>query len=379
MSRRAKGEGSIFRRKDGRWVGRAQNDAGARFFVYGKTQREVHEQLTVIKRNLQQGIPPITGRLTLAVYLESWLIESIQSTVRESTFVSYRSIARNHLIPQLGKVQLAKLTPQMIERFLNERLATGLSARRVQYLHAVLRAALNRALKAGYVGRNVAVLVDPPRVPHNEIAPLTPSQARILLEAAKGDRLEALYSVALALGLRQGEALGLRWSDVDFESGLIHVRFELQRIEQQNRLVELKTRRSHRTLAIPAYIGGQLQEHAARQREERVLLGPEWHKSDFVFTTGKGHPLLGTNVTRGFQRLLKRAGLPKRRFYDLRHSCATLLLVQGVPARVVMEILGHSQIGLTMNTYTHVVPELSRAAANGMQKFLVGDGKLSVS
>jgi integrase len=239
--------------------------------------------------------------------------------------------------------------------------------------------ALNRAMKAGYVGRNVAMLVDPPRVPHNEIAPLTPSQARILLDAAKGDRLEALYSVALALGLRQGEALGLRWSDVDFESGLIHVRFELQRIEQQTRLVELKTRRSHRTLAMPPYIGGKLQEHAARQREERVLLGPEWHKSDFVFTTGKGHPLLGTNVTRGFQRLLKRAGLPKRRFYDLRHSCATLLLVQGVPARVVMEILGHSQIGLTMNTYTHVVPELSRAAANGMQKFLVGDGKLSVS
>lgn len=379
MSRRAKGEGSIFRRKDGRWVGRTQNDAGARFFVYGKTQREVREQLTVIKRDLQQGIPPITGRMTLARYLESWLVESVQSTVRDSTFVSYRSIVRNHLVTQLGKVQLAKLTPQMVERFLNERLATGLSPRRVQYLHAVLRIALNRAMKAGYVGRNVAMLVDPPRVPHNEIAPLTPSQARTLLEAAKGDRLEALYSVALALGLRQGEALGLRWEDVDFESGLIHVRFELQRIDRQNRLVELKTRRSHRTLAMPTYIAEQLRDHAARQREERIALGPEWHQSDYVFTTGTGRPLLGTNVTRAFQRLLKRAGLPKRRFYDLRHSCATLLLVQGVPARVVMEILGHSQIGLTMNTYTHVVPELSRAAANGMQKFLVGGRKLSVS
>src|SRR5713226_3884962 len=188
MSRRAKGEGSIFRRKDGRWVGRTQNDAGQRYFVYGKTQRDVHQQLTVIKRDLQQGIPPITGRMTVAVYLESWLIESAQSTVRESTFVSYRSIVRNHLIRQLGKVQLAKLTPQMIERFLNERLATGLSARRVQYLHAVLRRALNRALKAGYVGRNVALLVDPPRVPHREIQPLTPSQARTLLEEAIGWR-----------------------------------------------------------------------------------------------------------------------------------------------------------------------------------------------
>jgi integrase len=379
MTRRAPGEGSIYRRKDGRWVGQAHKDTGGRFFVYGMTQRDVRERMTAVKRDLQQNIPLITGRMTLALYLQHWLVESAKPTVRESTYVSYRTIVRNHLIPQLGKVQLAKLTPQMIERFLNERLATGLSARRVQYLHAVLRRALNRALKAGYIGRNVAVLVDPPRVPHKEIEPLTPSQARTLLEAAKGDRLEALYSVALALGLRQGEALGLRWEDVDFESGLIHVRFGLQRIDRQNRLVELKTGRSHRTLAMPPYIAEQLHAHGARQREERVLLGPEWHQSDFVFTSSAGQPLLGTNVTHAFQRLLKRAGLPKRRFYDLRHSCATLLLVQGVPARVVMEILGHSQIGLTMNTYTHVLPELSRAAATGMQKFLVGAGKLSVS
>jgi integrase len=211
-----------------------------------------------------------------------------------------------------------------------------------------------------------------------EIRPLTPSQARVFLKAAEGNRLEALYSVALALGLRQGEALGLQWEDVDFKFGLIHVRIELQRIERQFRLVELKSQRSHRTVAMPPYIAEKLREHGARQREERVHLGPGWHNSDFVFTSETGRPLDGINVTRAFQRLLRNAGLPKRRFHDLRHSCATLLLVQGVPARVVMEILGHSQIGLTMNTYTHVVPELGREAANGMQEFLMGRN-LSVS
>jgi integrase len=234
-------------------------------------------------------------------------------------------------------------------------------------------------VKAGYLGRNVATLVDPPRVPHKEIEPFTPSQVRVLLEAIKGNRLEALYSVALAIGLRQGEALGLRWEDVDFQAGLIHARYELQRFEGKFHLVELKSRRSHRTLAMPPYIADKLREHGAMQREEHLLLGPEWHDNDLVFTSQTGRPLDGKNVTRAFQRLLRRAGLPKRRFYDLRHSCATLLLVQGVPARVVMEILGHSQIGLTMNTYTHVLPELSRAAASGMQKFLADNGNLSVS
>src|SRR5713226_5064374 len=237
MRRRAKGEGSIFRRKDGRWVGQVQNDLGERSFVYAQTQREAHERLTAMKRELQQGIPPITGSVPLAVYLDHWLIESAKPTVRESTYVSYRTIVRNHLVPKLGRVPLAKLTPEMVERFLNERLGTGLSPRRVQYFHAVLRRALNRAIKAGYVARNVAALVEPPRVPHHEITPLNPSQARTLLEAAKGNRLEALYSVALGLGLRLGEALGLRWNDVDFESGLMHVRVELQRIGGQDRLV----------------------------------------------------------------------------------------------------------------------------------------------
>jgi integrase len=372
MRRRAKGEGSIYRRQDGRWVGRAQNEAGKRFFVYGRTQREVNERLTIVKRGLQQGLPPVTGRVKLGHYLRQWLSESARPTLRDSTFVSYRTIVDNHLIPRLGHLQLAKISTQPVEALLNDLLATGLSPRRVQYIHAVLRRALSRAVKAGYLGQNVASLVDPPRVPHKEIEPMSPSQVREFLAAIRGDRLEALYVVAVAIGLRQGEALGLRWQDVDFDSRLIHDRVELQRLERQFRIVELKTHRSHRTVAMPQYVVDQLREHRTRQRKERLRLGPAWHQSDLVFTTASGLPLDGINVTKAFQRLLKRAGLPKRRFYDLRHSCATLLLVQGVPARVVMEILGHSQIGLTMNTYTHVVPELGRDAAAGMHRFLAG-------
>ncbi len=369
MTRRARGEGSIFRRKDGRWSGHTQDQFGKGYTVYGKTQREVREKLAAVKRDVDRGAAPITGRTTVAQYLEQWLEEAAKPRVRHSTYVSYSAIVRNHLIPRLGKVQLTKLTPPMVQLFLNEKLAAGYSPRRVQYFHAVLRRALNRALKWELVSRNVATLVDAPRVPHREIEPFTPAEARRLLDVIKGHRLEALYTTALAIGLRQGEALGLRWQDIDFDEGLVHVRHELQRINGEYQLVELKTRRSHRTIVLPRFVLAKLQEHHSRQASERLRLGPEWPDHDLVFTSDTGRPLDSKNVTRGFQSMLERVGLPKKRFHDLRHSCATLLLAQGVPARVVMEILGHSQIHLTMNTYTHVVPDLQRDAAARMDDF----------
>jgi integrase len=206
-----------------------------------------------------------------------------------------------------------------------------------------------------------------------EIQPLTREEARQFLEVAREDRLGALYSVALTMGLRQGEALGLRWEDVDLEARLLHIRFQLQRIEGKGlQLVPPKTAPSRRTLAIPPTIIANLREHRARQLEERLLAGSRWTQSGLVFTTPIGTGLDGPNVTKSFQRLLMRAGLAHRRFHDLRHSCASLLLAQNVAPRVVMEVLGHSQISLTMNTYSHVLPELKREAAMQMEILLSG-------
>ena len=188
-----------------------------------------------------------------------------------------------------------------------------------------------------------------------------------MLQAIKGDRLEALYSVALTMGLRQGEALGLSWLDVDLEMGYMRISKQLQRIHGSPQLVEPKTERSRRTLAMPPMIADDLRRHHERQECERAIAGRHWVEAGLVFTTPIGTPLDGTAVTKGFHELLDRAGLPQRRFHDLRHSCATLLLVQGVSPRVVMDLLGHSQIGLTMNTYSHVIPDLRRDAAQRMQ------------
>jgi integrase len=186
----------------------------------------------------------------------------------------------------------------------------------------------------------------------------------------KGDRLEALYSVALTMGLRQGEALGLCWEEVDLKMGYLRISKQLQRFDGETRLVEPKTARSRRTLALPAFIARSLREHRDRQLKEREAAGSKWIESDLVFTTATGKPIDATRISKDFHRHLDRAGIAQRRFHDLRHSCATLLLVQGVSPRVVMEVLGHSQISLTMNTYTHVLPELRRQAADRMDELL---------
>jgi integrase len=236
-----------------------------------------------------------------------------------------------------------------------------------------LRAALNQAVRWQLITRNPATLVDGPRVEQYEINPLSPAEARTFLAALRGDRLEALYSVALTMGLRQGEALGLRWQDIDLELGYLRISKQLQRIDRKLQLVEPKTKRSRRNLAMPPSIAKALIDHRARQEVERRLAGERWVDTGLVFTSPTGTGLDGTAITKQFHKHLERAGLPQRRFHDLRHSCATLLLVQGVAPRVVMDLLGHSQIGLTMNTYSHVIPDLRRDAAQRMEELINDD------
>jgi integrase len=233
----------------------------------------------------------------------------------------------------------------------------------VDHLRAILRAALTDAVKWGLVSRNVADLVDPPRVRQEELRALSPTEAQSLLSAVEGDRLEALYSVALAMGLRQGEVLGLRWEDVDLDGASLSVRQSLQRIGSAFEFVEPKTVRSRHTLALPSVAAAALRAHRTRQLEEGLAAGPMWQEQGLVFTRANGTPLLGSNVTRDFQRMLERGGLRRVRFHDMRHACASLLIARGVHPRVAMETLGHSQIGITMNLYSHVLPEAQRQAA----------------
>jgi len=375
MSKRANGEGSIYRRRsDARWASSIPLPNGKRKHFLGKTREEVAKKLTAALKARDDGLPIVSDRQTVSQFLKKWLTDKVTPSTRESTLRGYESKIRMHIVPALGNVTLGKLTPQRLQSFFNEKLKSGLSPRTVHHLRAILRAALADAVKWGLVMRNVADLIDPPRVPHEEVQALAPAEAQELLAAVKGTRLEALYSVALALGLRQGEALGLRWEDIDFDAATLRVRRSLQRIGGAFQFVEPKTARSHRTLALPNIAAIALREHRTRQLKERLAAGPMWDEHGLVFARANGSPLYGSNVTREFQRMLEHAGLRRLRFHDMRHACASLLIAQGVHPRIVMETLGHSQIGITMNLYSHVLPEAQRQAASKMDAVLTGQG-----
>lgn len=368
--RRGNGEGSVYQEKDGRWCAVVSLPTGGRKKFHARSRQEAADKLLAARRTVADGLPLPDQRQTVGDLLTTWLENTARLAVRPATFQSYWAIVRIHLIPALGRVRLAELTPQQVQRVLNEKSAAGLSPRRVDYIRAVLRRALNQAMRWGLVARNVATLVDAPKARRKKVNPFTPDEARAFLAAIRGDRLEALYAVALTVGLRQGEALGLRWDDVDLVSGALHVRHSLQRIGGTLTLVEPKTDRSNRVVPIPASLSARLSEHRERQTVERERAANLWSETDHVFTTVLGQPLDGSSVTHRFQKLLAAAGLRHQRFHDLRHACASLLLAQGVPARVVMEILGHSTVTLTLNTYSHVLPRSQRDALDGMDDLL---------
>jgi integrase len=372
--KRGQGEGSIYKRKDGRWnavvnLGH-QNGKLRRKYFYGKTRSEVAEKLAVELHSIQQGISVVPERQTVRQFLERWLTDCVKPSVRPATFISYDQQVRVHIAPQLGHIQLTKLSPQQIQSYMNDRLKTELSAKTIKYHLSILRMALGQALKWNLVARNVAMLVDPPRVEKYEVRAITPEQARIFLQAIQGDRLEALFTVALSLGLRRGEALGLRWTDIDFQNRTLRVNQSLQRLEGRLQITELKTKSSRRVLDLPGTLINKLREHRTRQLEEKMLTGPHWQETGLVFTSRIGTPVDPRHVKRRLDPLLKKAELPHFRVHDLRHFCASLLLAQGVPLKVVSDILGHSQIGITADLYTHVLPSLRKEAIDLMDSIL---------
>jgi integrase len=370
LSRSSYGIGSVYRRKsDGLWCAQAFTGT-QRKYIYGKTRHEVIQKLRAAQLAFGDGFKSQQVPPRLDEFLRTWLETTVKPRVRPLTYAGYKVNVEKHLIPTLGRIKLDQLTPDHIQRMLNNRLAAGLSTKTVAYVHQVLRTALALAVRWELVSRNVAKLVDKPRVEHKPINPLTPAEARTLLSVIRGHRLEALFSVALSLGLRQGEALGLRWADVDVDNGTLHVRNQLQRIAGRLTLVPPKTAKSRRTLVMPPLTVDALRQHQKRQVAEKTWAGSKWTETDLVFANRTGGPTQARRVIEQFHDLLERAGMRRIRFHDLRHSCATLLLVQGVSPRVVMEVLGHSEIALTMNAYSHVVPELQRDAADRMQSIL---------
>jgi len=396
--KRGNAEGSIYKMKDGRWraavtTGKDANGRPKRKVFTAATRHEVAEELKKALRDQQRGININPEKKTVAQFLASWL-EGVKRDVTPATYVSYEATVRLHLAPVLGDVILSKLRAEHVQRLKEVKLdsvitkgprvrkprkgesvpeARHLSAKTVQYILLVLRMALNEACKLDLVPRNVALFVDFPKAETAEIRPYTPEEARRFLEAAEGHRLGSLFSAALALGLRKGEALGLQWSALDLERGTVAVRLTLQRIKMPGEkagklLLKEPKHSSRRTLNLPQSILSQLLEHQRRQAQEREKAGTRWKDTGFVFTSTIGTPLEPRNLERAYSDIIAAAKLPRVRIHDLRHTAATLLLAQGVHPRVVMELLGHSQIAITMNTYSHVVPALRKDAADRMEE-----------
>jgi integrase len=382
MAKRGQNEGSIYKRSDGRWTSAInlghQNGKLKRQHFYGKTRDEVASKLIEALQKNSLGEPVAFKRETVAQFLDRWLEDCVRPSVRGNTYSSYEQNLRLHVKPNIGTLQLNRLGPQHIQSFMNLLLREGRSPRLVHYQRAILRTALNQALKWNLVSRNVATLVDPLRYRKREIVPFTADEAHRFLECIRGDALETVFHLALSLGLREGEVLGLKWTDIDFKTRAISIRNSLQRIDKRLQLVELKTERSRRTLPIPDSLLWSFKRHRTDQLKQKMSSGEDWQDSGLVFTTGRRTPLSARNVIRSYHRLPREAKLPRHRFHDLRHSCASFLLAKNIPPRTVMEILGHSNISLTMNTYAHVMPEMLRDAAKAMNTLLAGsDAKVS--
>lgn len=374
MGKRANSEGSVYQRKDGRWVASISLENGKRKTIYCKTQREALKEVQRANLAKEQGILLSSADQTLAVFLKTWLEDTARLNLRVRTYIRYRELMERHVVPTLGNVKLQKLSPQQLQKLYKTKLDEGYAPQTVKHIHRVLHRALNCALRWGLVGRNVCDAVDPPRVPRKEMTVLNVEQAVQFLAAAKNDPLEALYVLALTSGLRSGEILGLQWSDLSLAEGKLQVRRTIAYVPKKGLVIsEPKTSKSRRSVHLTAIAIEALKRHRVRQNEMRLAAGALWAAGDWVFCNSVGKPLDGSHLLRrSFRPLLKKAGLPAIRFHDLRHSSATLLLSLGVHPKIVSEILGHAQISLTLDTYSHVLPSLQEEAFNRLNTLLTG-------
>jgi integrase len=375
------GTGTVYprRNKDGRITGYRGSyftADGRRRYVSAKTKTEARRVLRQAMSDADRGLIFDADNLKVGEYLDRWLSDSVSDTVKATTFERYEQIARLHLKPALGRVKLKALTPAHVRSLYREKLEAGSSARTVRYVHTTLHKALKQAVMDGLIARNATEAVKPPQPSREEIHPLTPEQAKHLLQVAHeiGDRLEALYVLAIHTGLRQGELLGLKWDDVDLDDGSLQVRRTLSITKSGRVFTSPKTTRSRRSVKLTSNATEALKSHLKRQLAEMDRVGSLWSPGDadgLIFASETGEPLDRRAVTKlKFKPLLKRAGLPVIRFHDLRHTCATLLLTRNVNPKIVSEMLGHSSIAITLDTYSHVLPNMRNQAAAAMEEAL---------
>ncbi len=377
--RRGNGDGTIYERPNGTYAATFTIEGGKRKTLYAKTYKEAQEKLRKALYDQQQGTLITAPQQTVAQFLTDWLENTQKQSVRPRTYERYEEIVRLHIIPVLGRHKLQSLSAQQVQGFYTRKSKEGFSALTVISFHNLLHKALDMAVKWNLVARNVCKAVTPPRRQRFEVTSLTLEQIQKLFIVVEGHRLEALFKLALATGMRRGEILGLKWQDIDFAKGTLQIRRVLSRIPSKMpgkgyTEAEPKTQQSRRTIIIASVALTALKEHRLRQLAEKEKAGSHWQEHDYVFCTPLGTHL---NPTRDaldlLKTFLKKAELPDIRFHDLRHSAATLLLSLEVHPKVVQEILGHSQISMTLDIYSHVMPSMHQDAMNKLNRAIDGE------
>jgi integrase len=379
-------KGHIRERGPGTWavviqVGRYPNGRPRyRWYTVKGGKRDAQRELNRLLAEMQAGSHVEPTRLTLAQYLEQWLRDYAKATVSARTYERYEEIVTKHLTPALGKHLLARLTPLQVQGYYTQALASGrrdgkggLSKQTVLHHHRLLHTALAQAVRWQLVARNVAEAVEPPRPDELETAVVDVEAAGRLLEIASGGRLYLPVLLTLMTGMRLGEVLGLRWEDVDLKNGVLRVRQALEQTRAGLAFKAPKTHRSKRPVALPSLLVDALVWHRGEQERVRTLLGSAWQEYGLVCSREDGAPWPPKLLSKAFEHLASRAGMPEVRFHDLRHSHASQLLQQGIPLKVVSERLGHARASTTLDIYSHLLPGMQEEAARRVDELFGGE------
>ena len=342
-----------------------------------KKQAEIVLAEVLQKLRTQDFIQP--EKVSLGEYLRYWLENYARQSVRQTTMDNYTSLIDKHIIPELGHIQIAKLSPMHLQEFYNKKLRYGradgkpggLAPKTVRELHSIVHKALDQALKWQAVTKNVARAVSPPRKEKKEIKYWTKDEVKEFLNSIESERLFTLYHLALNTGMRRGELLGLRWVDMRLNDGYVAVRQNLVKTNSGILMQEPKTSNSRRNISISSNTVAALKAHKKQQLQEKLAHGPDYKDNGLVFCRLNGLPLYPDGVSDQFNRLVAKAGVKSITFHDLRHTHATLLLVAGIHPKVVSERLGHYSVALTLDLYSHVIPGLDQEAARKLDEQLM--------
>lgn len=371
--RRTKGEGTIFfDNSNKRWMAQISLPSGKRRSKSGKTQKEVRDWLIKQRNQIKEGVYVENENITVAEFFDRYMKDVAAHKLRPTTIQAHSSIIRLHIKPEIGHIKLVKLRPDHVQNLYSRKLESGLSRRMVQYIHSVIHVVLKQAFRWGMVPRNVSDLVTAPTPRRKTFETYSPEQIKAYLTAVEGHRWENIYILASATGMRESELLGLRWQDVDLEKGMIQVRQIVVYIVGQGlQFSQPKSEKSIRPITLPEYAVIALRDQKERQTNLKKSMGQKWQEYGLVFTTNIGTPISPRNLIRHFKQVIKENDMPDVRFHDFsRHTHATLLLSAGIHPKVVQERLGHSQISLTLDTYSHVIPSLQEEAAEKLQDLM---------